>query len=82
MSDILFERAPTGVVTVTLNRPEARNAFSVAMSEELISVLESLRHDAGARVVILTGAGRAFCAGHDLRSGGPARWVDPALGKP
>jgi enoyl-CoA hydratase len=82
MSDILFERTPNGVVTLTLNRPDALNAFSFAMYDELIAVLEALRHDAGARVVILTGAGRAFCAGHDLRGGGKAPWVDPALGKP
>jgi len=82
MPDILSERTPGGVVTLTLNRPEALNAFSFAMYEELIAVLEALRHDASARVVVLTGAGRAFCAGHDLRSGGPAPWVDPALGKP
>ena len=82
MSDILQERTPDGVVTLTLNRPDALNAFSFAMYEELIAVLEGLRHDASARVVILTGAGRAFCAGHDLRGGGAAPWVDPALGKP
>jgi len=82
MPDILNERSPDGVVTLTLNRPDALNSFSFPMYEELISVLEDLRHDADARVVILTGAGRAFCAGHDLRSGGPAPWVDPALGKP
>jgi enoyl-CoA hydratase len=82
MSDILCERTPEGVVTLTLNRPDALNAFSFAMYEELIGLLEGLRHDASARVVILTGAGRAFCAGHDLRSAGPAPWIDPALGKP
>jgi enoyl-CoA hydratase len=82
MSDILCERTPDGVVTLTLNRPESLNAFSFGMYEELIGILEGLRHDASARVVILTGAGRAFCAGHDLKSGGPAPWVDPALGKP
>ena len=82
MSDILLERAPDGIVTLTLNRPDALNAFSFAMYDELIAVLERLRHDASARVVILTGAGRAFCAGHDLRAGGSAAWVDPALGKP
>src|SRR3954466_14700922 len=81
MADILFERSPDGIATLTLNRPDALNSFSFTMYEELISVLESLRHDAGTRVVILTGAGRAFCAGHDLRSSGPAPWVDPALGK-
>ena len=82
MPDILLARAPTGVVTLTLNRPDALNAFSFAMYDELIAVLENLRHDASARVVILTGAGRAFCAGHDLGAGGTAPWVDRELGKP
>jgi enoyl-CoA hydratase len=82
MPDILQERTPTGVVTLTLNRPDALNAFSFAMYDELIALLEGLRHDASARVVILTGAGRAFCAGHDLRGGGAAPWIDPELGKP
>jgi enoyl-CoA hydratase/carnithine racemase len=82
MPDILYERAPDGVVTLTLNRPDALNAFSFAMYEALISVLEGLRHDATARVVILTGAGHAFCAGHDLRGDGAAPWVGPELGKP
>lgn len=82
MSDILYERTDDGVATLTLNRPDALNAFSFTMYEELIARLETLRHDAGTRVLILTGAGRAFCAGHDLRSPGPAPWVDPSLGKP
>ena len=82
MSDILLERTREGVVTLTLNRPDALNSFSFAMYDELIAVLEGFRHDASARVVILTGAGRAFCAGHDLRGGGAAPWVDPELGKP
>ena len=82
MPDILFDRAPDGIATLTLNRPEALNAFSFTMYEKLIAILEALRHDASTRVLILTGAGRAFCAGHDLRSAGPAPWVDPALGNP
>lgn len=82
MSDILQQRDDTGVVTLTLNRPEALNAFTHAMYEELIGVLETLRYDAQARVVVLTGAGRAFSAGHDLRAGGPAAsWADPELGR-
>ena len=81
MSDILFERAADGVASLTLNRPEALTAFTVPLYEARIAVLEGLRHDAATRVVILTGAGRAFCAGHDLRSAGPAPWVDPGLGK-
>ena len=81
MADILFERSEDGIATLTLNRPESLNAFSFGMYEDLIARLEGLRHDATTRVLILTGAGRGFCAGHDLRSPGPAPWVDPALGK-
>ena len=82
MADILYERSGDGIATLTLNRPEALNAFSFTMYEALIERLEALRHDAATRVLIITGAGRAFCAGHDLRTPGPAPWVDPALGKP
>ena len=82
MADILTERSAEGVLTLTLNRPDALNAFTFAMYEELIAILEALRHDAATRVVILTGAGRGFCAGHDLRGPSPAPWVDPALGRP
>jgi enoyl-CoA hydratase len=81
MSEILIDRADGGVLTLTLNRPEALNAFTFAMYEELIGILERLRHDAATRVVILTGAGRGFCAGHDLRAPAPAPWVDPTLGR-
>jgi enoyl-CoA hydratase len=82
MAEILFERSEDGIATLTLNRPESLNAFSFSMYEELIARLENLRHDAATRVLILTGVGRGFCAGHDLRSPGPAPWVDPELGKP
>src|SRR4051812_11228405 len=81
MSDLLFERSPNGVATLTFNRPDALNAFSFVMYDALIEVLEGLRHDAATRVLIVTGAGKAFCAGHDLRSSGPAPWVDAGLGK-
>jgi enoyl-CoA hydratase len=81
MSDILLQRDESGVVTLTLNRPDALNAFTHAMYEELIGILEGLRYDAQARVVVLTGAGRAFSAGHDLRGGPAASWADPALGR-
>ena len=56
-----------GVATVTLNRPEARNALTRAMRRQLLAALERLRDDSEVRVVILTGAGeKAFCAGGDL----------------
>ena len=82
MTDLLYERSDDGIATLTLNRPDALNAFDFPMYEALIAQLEALRHDAGTRVLIVTGAGRAFCAGHDLRSPGAAPWVDPALGNP
>jgi enoyl-CoA hydratase/carnithine racemase len=56
-----------GVVTLTLQRPEAFNALSEAMLAELRAHLDALRADANVRVVVLAAAGKAFCAGHDLR---------------
>ncbi|MES2986341.1 MAG: enoyl-CoA hydratase-related protein [Pseudomonadota bacterium] len=56
-----------GVATVTLNRPEALNAFSAAMMDALPVMLAKLANDPAVRCVILTGAGRGFCAGADLR---------------
>jgi enoyl-CoA hydratase/carnithine racemase len=57
-----------GIATVTLNRPEARNALNRTLVRELGDALEALDGDAGARVVVLRGAGdRAFCAGADLK---------------
>lgn len=55
-----------GIVTVTMNRPERLNALSQAMFEELPLAIEAAGADAAVRVVILTGAGRGFCAGMDL----------------
>ena len=55
-----------GVTTVTLNRPEIHNAFNEVMLAELIDVFGALRKDERIRVVILTGAGKSFCAGADL----------------
>ena len=56
-----------GIVTLTLNRPNARNALSLAMIDALIAELDSIEADEKARVIILAGAGPAFCAGHDLK---------------
>jgi enoyl-CoA hydratase len=73
-----------GVATVTLNRPQAMNALSRALRAELVAALSALRGDAAVGVIILTGAGRAFCAGLDLKElgGGRAAPGDgpPALG--
>jgi enoyl-CoA hydratase/carnithine racemase len=54
------------IATVTLNRPDKLNAYTVDMGEEIVDVFDRLKDDDSARVVILTGAGRGFCAGVDL----------------
>lgn len=64
---ILFERSEEGVATITLNRPDRLNAISWDMVEEFHDCLTQLENDYGARVVILTGAGRGFCSGTDLK---------------
>jgi enoyl-CoA hydratase/carnithine racemase len=55
-----------GIATVTLNRPEKLNAYTSEMGEELCAAFDRAREDAAVRAVILTGAGRGFCAGVDL----------------
>jgi enoyl-CoA hydratase/carnithine racemase len=59
-----------GVFTLTLNRPEQLNTFTVKMIEELIDVIDVIDADDDVRAVIVTGAGRGFCAGADLSGGG------------
>ena len=56
-----------GVVTLTMNRPSAFNALSEGMLDALQRELDAIAADATARVVVIKGAGRAFCAGHDLK---------------
>jgi methylglutaconyl-CoA hydratase len=57
----------SNIATLTLNEPEARNPLSPGLVDELTSRLGQLAHDDDIRVVVLTGAGRGFCAGADLR---------------
>lgn len=64
---VLREKDSRGVVTLTLNRPAAFNALSEAMLTALQAALDVVAADDGARVVVLAGAGKAFCAGHDLK---------------
>ena len=66
-----------GIATVTLNRPHALNAFDNVMKRELADLIPVLAEDQEVRCIILTGAGRAFCAGGDLKdmvAPIPRRW--------
>ena len=63
---IEVDRTDPACVVVTLNRPEKRNALSLALWRELAAIFTELEGDAEARVVILTGAGGYFCAGADI----------------
>jgi 2-(1,2-epoxy-1,2-dihydrophenyl)acetyl-CoA isomerase len=67
---ILFEKE-NGVATITLNRPQALNAFVPQMNQELLEALKDGERDAIVRCFVLTGAGRAFCAGQDLKGRTP-----------
>ena len=67
MSDTLLRELGDGVLTLTLNRPDALNSFNVEMKEALLGALKDAARDREVRVVILTGAGRAFSAGQDLK---------------
>ncbi|HEX3498164.1 MAG TPA: enoyl-CoA hydratase [Stellaceae bacterium] len=64
---ILLRRDADGVAFLTLNRPQARNALSVALMTQLQDSLDTIAGDRAVRVVVIAGAGPAFCAGHDLR---------------
>ena len=70
---ILYEKAPPRA-TITFNRPEVLNAFDFRMLRELARACEDASWDDEIRVVVLTGAGRAFCVGANLRA-----WVDDGL---
>lgn len=59
-----------GILTLTLNRPEMLNAFNQTMQQEMVAAFDEADADDAVRAIIVTGAGRGFCAGADLSSGG------------
>lgn len=84
MSDnFLVDEPIEGVKRITINRPDATNAFQFEMYQELTDLFQQIKYDPRTRVVILTAAGtRHFCTGHDLRSPGKADWIPEGVGKP
>ena len=64
---VLLRRDADGVAWLTLNRPAARNALSMALMQALVDELAAIATDPAVKVVVIGGAGPAFCAGHDLR---------------
>ena len=78
---VLLEEQSGGVVTLTLNRPAQFNALSQALLLELQAALDAIAADQSARVLVIGGAGKAFCAGHDLKEmrANPAKEFQQAL---
>ncbi|WP_264004587.1 enoyl-CoA hydratase/isomerase family protein [Mycolicibacterium sphagni] len=66
-----FDAPAEGVLLIRLNRPKRLNAINEVMRDELASTFKSVAQDASVRVVVLTGAGRGFCSGIDIRDFGP-----------
>ena len=73
MDTLIVDRAPNGVVTLTLNRPAKKNAMNMTMFNELLAVFREVNDAPADRVLVITGAGDAFCSGADLgdRGGDP-----------
>lgn len=83
MSDLIQTEWPRpGVLLVRLNRPEALNAMNADLIEALHAVLAEVRHDSEVRALVLTGNGKAFCAGLDLRGYGAPPGAAEGEGRP
>ena len=66
MSAVLFD-VKDNIATITLNRPEAYNSVNTALAHGLIDALQQCKDDDTIRTIVLTGSGKAFCAGQDLK---------------
>ncbi|OBF31255.1 enoyl-CoA hydratase [Mycobacterium sp. ACS1612] len=78
---LLLDRPRPGVVVLQLNRPQRLNAINEVMRDELTQTFATISADASVHVVVLTGAGRGFCSGIDVRDFGPTpiEATDPAI---
>ena len=78
--ETLLVESDAGVLTITLNRPDALNALNTTMRRELLTAVKSAARDDETRAVVITGAGRGFCAGADLRDGSQEREFRRVIG--
>src|SRR5262245_53146091 len=76
MADEVLCSIQDGIATLTLNRPEKRNAINSAMMDSLVTYFNDLEHHRDVRVVVVRGAGKVFCAGRDLREMGQQQTAD------
>jgi 2-(1,2-epoxy-1,2-dihydrophenyl)acetyl-CoA isomerase len=67
VDDVLLIRREDGVATLTMNRPESRNAMNATLLSRLLETIAEVVHDREVRAIVLTGAGESFCAGGDLK---------------
>jgi enoyl-CoA hydratase len=81
MSDIVIDYPDDDVCRLRFNRPEALNSFTYPMYEAFLAALEEHRFRNDIRVIIVTGTGKGFCAGHDVKAGSVPGWVPSHLGK-
>src|SRR5437763_12128248 len=72
MNTVRVDRPTSDVAVITLDRPEQLNAITFELVDDLHAALEEVDRDNTCRVVVLTGAGRGFCSGLDLKSIGPS----------
>ncbi len=79
MSDVLFDKRPNGVAVITLNRPDSLNAMGGNLMPLLSQHLQECSTDPDVRCVVLTGAGRAFCAGGDVKGMAAGRDILAAI---
>ncbi len=78
MADVLLIDRDAAVVTLTLNRPESMNSLSLALKQALVDAVADVGADESVRAIVLTGAGRGFCVGQDLKEHAASLQGEPA----